>query len=73
MPSLQARVERSFIPPDPEAIVHRLPRAQSFWPITPRGASTQNPGNTLEHLAIITPGAAHALGFRYDFFDPLPL
>ena len=36
MPSLQARVERPFIPPGPEAIVHHLPRAQSFWPITPR-------------------------------------
>jgi hypothetical protein len=45
-------------------MVYRLPRAQPFWPITPLGASTENPKNTLEHLAIITPGTLHALECR---------
>jgi hypothetical protein len=71
MPSLEGRGKRSFIPPDPEA-VYRLPRAQSFWPITPLGARAQNPEDTLEHLAIITPGMPHALGRRYNVLDPLP-
>jgi hypothetical protein len=68
--SLQDRVERSFIPPDPEAIVQRLSRAQSFWPITPLGARAQNPENTLDHLTIITPGMPHVLGCRYNVLDP---
>jgi hypothetical protein len=73
MPSLEGRGERSFIPPDPEAMVYRLPRAQSFWPITPLGARAQNPEDTLEHLAIITPETPHALGFRDNFFDQILL
>jgi hypothetical protein len=56
MSSRQEGVERAFLPPGPKAIRYRLPRAQSFRPITPVGARAQNSGKTLEHGAISTPG-----------------